>query len=1010
MPTVAFLAEEIEAVNPTDCLNVENENNLQVEIKFAADSGCNKFMIRDKKSYSSMRKLEKVIPITLADGSTTDATHVGTVDLVTNYAKRVTFKDVLYVPGLRRNLLSIRKIALGDFEVVFMKNSVEIRAENGVVIASGHVENDLYFINFSICSAETGSTEADLTYAQLHRRLGHLNANSIQLLKKQGLVDFSGDTRELCESCVYGKQTQLPYLPSAFKTKRPLEQIVSDVCYSDVTSFDGYDYFLTFLDDYTHFSAVYLLKEKSEVFSKLVEYKAMATAQFGTKISSLYTDNGGEYVSSELIEWCKKKGIQTPKTMPYNHQQAGKAERLNQSLLNRARTMLDDSGLPKRFWSEAILCANYILNRCPTRSTGKIPAFEWNRHANYQKLRPFGCVCYAHVPKEKRKKFDRRSIKGIMVGYAPTGYRIYDLEKQKVIEARNVLFDEGKFYKDLFSTDYYVGARTSKIDNTEVRDESSDINDILEENDDPQEFKVRRSGRVRTQNVRLKDYELGSCEALFTDDLDPKWEEPKIEEMNIMQRHGVWELVPRTSDMKVMRSKWVLQEKPNKLKARLVAVGCDEKDVPDELFSPVVNMTTVKIMLCLAVQLGFKLDQMDVSSAFLHGDLDYDAYMEQPKGFCKDKTLVCRLLKAIYGLKVAPRIWNQCFDKFMVSIGFVRSSHDYCLYSRKTENFVIYVLVHVDDVLIASNSGSLISFFKQEFSKQFSVKDLGKINRYLGMKICYNEVDKVMTIGQTDFITKVAKRFDVLNAKSINLKTPIEKDLNLMPAEKVNVRLPYRQLVGCLLYVSICSRPDISFAVNYLSRFMNSYSDLHFQYLKRVLIYLYNTRDLKLTYTFSNENKILQCFVDADWASDKLTRKSVSGSVVKLFGNVILWSSKKQSCITLSSTESEYVSLSTFVHDSLLWLLGILKDLNVSIVPPVLICEDNQSVISLSENPLMSKRSKHIDVRYKYLKELVLDGEIKLVYTPTELQLADILTKGLVICKFEKFQKMLNIK
>jgi len=135
----------------------------------------------------------------------------------------------------------------------------------------------------------------------------------------------------------------------------------------------------------------------------------------------------------------------------------------------------------------------------------------------------------------------------------------------------------------------------------------------------------------------------------------------------------------------------------------------------------------------------------------------------------------------------------------------------------------------------------------------------------------------------------------------------------------------------------------------------------------------------------------------------------VSGNVVKLYGNVILWTSKKQSCITLSSTEAKYVLLSTSVHDSLMWLMGILEDLNVFVELPISIREDNQSVISLAENPLMSKRSEHINVRFKYLKELVLEGKIVLVYTPTESQLADILTKGLKV-KFECFRKMFNIK
>ena len=462
--------------------------------------------------------------------------------------------------------------------------------------------------------------------------------------------------------------------------------------------------------------------------------------------------------------------------------------------------------------------------------------------------------------------------------------------------------------------------------------------------------------------------------------------------------------------MEVLRSKWVLQEKINKLKARLVALGCDEVDVPDELYSPVVNMTTVKILLSVAVQNQLELHQMDVSSAFLHGDLNYVVYMEQPPGFSKDRNLVCKLQKGIYGLKVAPRIWNKHLNDFLASLSFNKSDYDHCLYIQEVGTSRIYILVHVDDLLIASKNQSMITEFEREFSKKFDVKDLGKVDRYLGMQISYCKSDKVLTICQTDFIAKVAKRFLVDKTKTEKFETPIEKDLSLLPGtSNINVKLPYRQLVGCLLYIAICSRPDISFAVNYFSRFMNSYTDSHFKYLKRVLIYLYHTPHLKLTYSFSKEENIFECFVDADWASDKLDRKSISGVVVKLFGNVVLWYSKKQTCITMCSTESEYVSLSTFVHDSLMWFVGLLKDLRVEVKAPYLVFEDNQSVISLSENPLMSKRSKHIDVRYKYVKEMVLNEEIELVYVPTEYQVADVLTKGLVKVKFEKFRRMLNL-
>jgi len=273
------------------------------------------------------------------------------------------------------------------------------------------------------------------------------------------------------------------------------------------------------------------MKIKAEVFQKFVEYEAMATAQFKCKIGSFLCDNGGEYINSDFLDFCRSKGIRTLRSVPYNHQQNGRAERLNRTLEDRARTLLMESGMPKSFWS-AILCANYTLNRCPTSSTGRVPAVEWYQtKVNYGKLRPFGCVCYVHIPKEKRQKFDSHSAKG-MVGYAPIGYRIYDLESKTVRIARNVLFDENLFYKDL-AEHSEIFKRASVTEGTCCDDELAEIEQEPTETVDTESSEVpvvRQSSRERKRPSYLDDYEvtIGYCEALLTENSsDPKWNEPK---------------------------------------------------------------------------------------------------------------------------------------------------------------------------------------------------------------------------------------------------------------------------------------------------------------------------------------------------------------------------------------------------------------------------------------------------------------------------------------------------
>lgn len=450
------------------------------------------------------------------------------------------------MPELRRNLLSVRRITQKGFNVVFSSNSVLIVKEKEV-IAEGYVEGDLFHFRFDVCRDEANVSECKLSYEQVHRRLGHPSLDVALKLRREGVISFSGDGNRLCEACIKGKLCQLPYPKSSFRTSRALEQIVSDVCQAPTRSYDGYDYFVTFLDTYTHFAMVYLLKNKNDVFGCFAEYEALVRAQFGYGISSFLCDNGREFINRDVIELCKSKGIRILNSVPYNHQQNGKAERLNRTLEDRCRTLLSDSGMPKIFWSEAILYSTYSLNRCPMLGTGKIPASEWyGGETGYHKLRPFGCVAYTHIVKEKRKKLDDRASKGIMVGYAPLAYRIYDLKSRKVVAARNVVFDEGNFYHDLFNgDDSCIKYPSDSSDEDSASEKEGDVRqtDITVSTPDHEaEGVLRRSTREQRPPVRLDDYEVTVeyCEALLMEDpLDSKWDSAKLAEIDSMDKFDV---------------------------------------------------------------------------------------------------------------------------------------------------------------------------------------------------------------------------------------------------------------------------------------------------------------------------------------------------------------------------------------------------------------------------------------------------------------------------------------
>ena len=266
-----------------------------------------------------------------------------------------------------------------------------------------------------------------------------------------------------------------------------------------------------------------------------------------------------------------------------------------------------------------------------------------------------------------------------------------------------------------------------------------------------------------------------------------------------------------------------------------------------------------------------------------------------------------------------------------------------------------------------------------------------------------------MYLDQSNYINELASKFGVLDSKLT--RTPMEAGLQLEKCDVPDESLPYRELIGSLSYIMNGTRPDISFSVNYLSRFQKNFGKTHFQHAKRVLKYLKDTASAKLVYGEAEaRNSTIELYCDADFGSDNADRKSTSGILVTLFGDSIYWNTKKQPIVALSSAESEYISLSDGVRE-ILGFKNLLKDMGVNTLEsePVCVYEDNQSTIAMIKNPSMTKRSKHIDLRYHFVKDVWDKNSIDIKYIPSNEQKADILTKSLGKQKFRRFSNLLNL-
>ena len=263
-----------------------------------------------------------------------------------------------------------------------------------------------------------------------------------------------------------------------------------------------------------------------------------------------------------------------------------------------------------------------------------------------------------------------------------------------------------------------------------------------------------------------------------------------------------------------------------------------------------------------------------------------------------------------------------------------------------------------------------------------------------------------MTLDQKDYIESLAKKYNITEWKLYC--TPMKQNLSLQPAQSASTYLNYKNFIRALLYISTSTRLDVSYSVNYLSRFHNCYDGSHYKYALRILKYLYLTRDLKLTYRRNLNVDIIDIFVDADWAGDKLERKSTTGYTIRIFGNAIHWKSRKQGSVTKSSTAAEYVALSDSVSEIRV-ILNSLKDFKIKLSKPVRIDEDNSGFIAITKIGNLTKNSKYIEVHYHFVNECCEKGTIENAKVESENNIGDILTKTLGRNKFETFRRALRI-
>ncbi len=614
------------------------------------------------------------------------------------------------------------------------------------------------------------------------------------------------------------------------------------------------------------------------------------------------------------------------------------------------------------------------------------------------------------------------------------GYRLFDVQSRKLVIRRDVTFSETDFGQQKLSAEI---ESEDEIDQ-EVGSEGNGPSEMppLEDSDEEDQQEVPRRSQRSTKGVPparlgIDDYTEATHVALRASIEEPatiqealsskyseQWKAAADSEYQSLMENKTWELVELPQNRKAIGCRWVFRVKYDekgqveRFKGRLVAKGYSQKygiDY-DETFSPVVRFSSIRTLLAFAVQKGMLIHQMDVITAFLNGDLQEEIYMEQPEGYTVPgkEEMVCRLKKSLYGLKQSPRCWNQKFRESMELLQFKQSQADPCIFSKGSEkDKLIIIAVYVDDLIIVTTNQQDMDKIKTSLSENFKMKDMGSLHFCLGFGIEQNE--EGIKLSQKLYIQKLLERYGLQEANPVS--TPMDPNVKHVaedgyskPVDKVR----YQSMIGSLLYAAIATRPDISQAVGALSKFNSAPTEAHLTAVKRILRYLKGTINLSLQYKRTESLEIVG-YSDADWANDMETRHSTSGNVFVMGEGPISWLSQKQATVALSTAEAEYIALCSAAQEAV-WLKQLFKDIGVDITKPLMVMEDNQGAIAMTNNPVGHKRTKHIDIRYHFVREQVQKGTMKLKYCSTKEMLADMLTKPLNKRQFEYLRSKLGLK
>jgi hypothetical protein len=1027
------------------------------------------FRAANKQTFSTIGKGELVISVPYGEGVT-----------------QLRLTDVLYSAEVSYTLVSVGRLDEAGFTVIFGGGKCTLRGVDDVEIGAVlRTSTRVYKVEHE--EGVASAAEERLTLEKFHRRMGHISPDVARKLIKDNMVtgvrlEYAPSKNFFCASCVYAKATRksVPKVREGERADVFGKEVHSDLWgKAPVESKGGKKYYVTFIDDKTRLTHLYLLKTKDETPKMYKQYEAWVETQMGAKIKTLNTDRGGEYQGEEFVDYLKSKGTHQKLNVHDTPQHAGVAERRNRTIGERIRALLHASGLPKFLWGEAARHVVWLLNRTTTKAVDGMTPYEaaFGKKPDLKGVREWGETVYVRI--EGGTKLGGRVREGRWLGMdeESKGARIYWPDTKSVTVERNIYFDNvsaNRFEEEESVKMVKTNADLPNVVNPPVINNpihEPQIPNVTDTSDaETTEKRVRKptkkvndllSGKGSWSTVSRPtlapgiqqpsadwiasisecddEYafaaEISKAEALEPRSLSearkrpdwPLWEKAIEEELATLKAAGTWEVVDAPEGVNIVGSKWVFRAKKDaagnvvRYKARLVAQGFSQVPGVDyfDTFAPVARLASIRTVLAFAAAKDYETGQIDIKAAYLNGELTSDEviFMKQAPGYEEKRqsgrVAVYRLRKSLYGLKQAGRRWYEKLVLIMSKLGFDRCEGDQAVFYRRCEktNVLIIVLVHVDDCSIVGKTKALVARFKLEIAKFVDITDMGELHWILGIEVRRIREERKILLSQKSYIDSILRRYGLDDSKPIS--TPMDPNIRLTSAQSPSTteeiavmrNIPYHEAVGSLMYATLGTRPDICFAVQTVSRFNSKPGLAHWDAVKRIFRYLKGTSELRLTY--GGVVKELVGYADADGSMGE-DRKAISGYAFMINGGAVSWSAKRQEIISLSTTESEYIA-ATYASKEALWLRQLISQLFGIHLDATTLFSDNQSAIALTKEHQYHARTKHIDIRFHFIRWIIEDGKIRLVYCPTEEMVADIFTKALPSTKVKHFALELGL-